>query len=230
MITHPFIGVFFLGAREQTRYNNSMSRVIIFDFDGPIVDSFLACFEMGEFRSPGITLEEYRMMFTGNIFDEFEKRQQGKPVIEPPDFDYGKESQKRKLPLTPVQGIPELLKNLHTKAHILAIISSSNSERIREYLRTHHIEEFFTDVLGADVEKSKVRKFEMVAQKYNVSPDQMIFVTDTLGDIKEAAEHNIPTIGVTWGFHDKTLLRQGNPHAIVSTPKALEAAIENLLV
>ncbi len=206
-----------------------MSRVIIFDFDGPIIDSFDVCFEMFQLTTSGFSEEEYRMMSTENIFDAFKRHGIDMTAV-PKNFDYGEESQKRKLPIPPVLGIPAILNGLKQDAHTLAIISSSNSTRITEYLRTHHLDHLFTDVLGADVHKSKTHKFTMIAEKYNVSLDQMIFITDTLGDIKEAAVHNIPTIAVTWGFNDETLLSQGNPHAIVSTPKALEAAIENLLI
>ena len=48
-----------------------------------------------------------------------------------------------------------------------------------------------------------------------------IFITDTLGDIREAAQVAIPAIGVTWGFHPRARLEKGNPLVIVDTPKEL---------
>ena len=49
----------------------------------------------------------------------------------------------------------------------------------------------------------------------------MFFITDTLGDIKEANKVGIESIGITWGYQDKAKLQKGNPKKIVDTPTEL---------
>ncbi len=79
--------------------------------------------------------------------------------------------------------------------------------------------------MGADVHKSKVEKIKMVFEKYSIGPKDCIFITDTLGDMREAEKTGIDAIGVTWGFHKIETLEQGEPFRLVETPPALATAI-----
>ncbi|MBU1557929.1 hypothetical protein KKC45_03125 [Patescibacteria group bacterium] len=54
-----------------------------------------------------------------------------------------------------------------------------------------------------------------------------MFITDTLGDIREASEMDIKSIGVTWGFHNRETLKRGNPFNIAEKPEDLSSAIDN---
>ena len=67
----------------------------------------------------------------------------------------------------------------------------------------------------------------MVFDEYKIGYKDCIFVTDTLGDIKEAIKCNVQSIAVTWGFQPKERLLKGNPYAIVETPEELFAAISD---
>ena len=48
-----------------------------------------------------------------------------------------------------------------------------------------------------------------------------MYVTDTSGDVREAASVDIPSVGVTWGYHPRQTLERANPRSIVDTPQAL---------
>ena len=51
-------------------------KIIIFDFDGVIVDSFAVAFETNKLARPTLTRERYRSKFNGNINDaQFEDEQ-----------------------------------------------------------------------------------------------------------------------------------------------------------
>ncbi len=65
-------------------------------------------------------------------------------------------------------------------------------------------------------------------EKYNLKPEECIFVTDTTGDIIEARKINLRTITVTWGYHNKELLESEYPFCIVDTPDELLKAIVNI--
>lgn len=60
-------------------------------------------------------------------------------------------------------------------------------------------------------------------------PKDAVFITDTLGDIREARECDIDSIAVTWGFHERKTLEKGNPIVIVSDPRELFVEIDNVL-
>jgi phosphoglycolate phosphatase-like HAD superfamily hydrolase len=81
--------------------------------------------------------------------------------------------------------------------------------------------------MGNDVHASKVEKIRMVFSKYNTDAEHCVFVTDTLGDIREANVLNVKSIGVSWGFHEKERLEIGNPFKIIYKPGELLRVIND---
>jgi phosphoglycolate phosphatase-like HAD superfamily hydrolase len=79
--------------------------------------------------------------------------------------------------------------------------------------------------MGNDVHKSKVEKIKMVFQKYGICNNDCVFITDTLGDMREATKMNVGSIGVTWGFNKPNVLKLGNPFCITERPSDLPLAI-----
>jgi phosphoglycolate phosphatase len=192
---------------------------IIFDFDGVIVDSFAACLQLTQSYYPDISAAEYRALFTGNIYESLSKRE-GKPA----KFNAFAQYAELVLPIAPLSGIHELFDSLSGSE--LAIVSSTDSAPIRDYLAKYGLSKYFSQVLGGDVATSKVLKLESIKTR---STGKLIFVTDTLGDIKEATKAGIVTIAVTWGFHDRELLATGKPYAIVDNIADLQTRLKEFL-
>jgi phosphoglycolate phosphatase len=184
-------------------------KIIIFDFDGVIVDSFDVAFEVKILERPTITKERYQANFNGNIADATHEDEKVKEIDFP--YEYGKRFKK----LDIEQHIKDSLIKL-SKEHRLFIVSSTVNSTIKEYLKRHELLEVFTEILGFDVEKSKVKKFNMIFDKYDISPNQAIFITDTSGDIVEAKEAKINFIvGILGGYQNEDVLRKAEPNAIV---------------
>jgi phosphoglycolate phosphatase-like HAD superfamily hydrolase len=59
-------------------------------------------------------------------------------------------------------------------------------------------------------------------------PKDCIFVTDTIGDIKEARHFDILSIAVTWWYHPRKLLLSEKPYQIVESPRELWVVLERL--
>ena len=89
------------------------------------------------------------------------------------------------------------------------------------------MEKCFLKVLGSDIHTSKVEKMKFLLGEYQLSAQDCIFITDTLGDIREAAHVSIQTIGVTWGFHDRQTLLSGDPYRIVDEPSEIPKMISD---
>jgi phosphoglycolate phosphatase len=100
---------------------------------------------------------------------------------------------------------------------------------INEILDREDLSSYFTEILGSDVHTSKSEKIKKLIEKYNITSKDAIYITDTLGDIKEAEGCGVKSIAVTWGFHDRKTLEKGNPVAIIDEPMDLLEAIENVL-
>ena len=165
-----------------------------------------------------------RRRFKGNINDSYID-EKGRPATGEEDkefFDiYIPAMMKFKIFPRMLNAIEKL-----SEKYRLIIISSTITGPIREYMEGHNATRYFTEIMGNDVHKSKVEKIKMVFDKYGVSADDCLFITDTLGDLLEAEKTGVEGIAVSWGFHDSETLQKGNPAALVNTPEELLAEID----
>lgn len=193
---------------------------VIFDFDGVIVDSFAPAFRVNKYICPNITEDDYRRGFEGNINDwKMPTNFHSDKCRHDVDF-FTTYNPSMKTELQIVPGIDEVINQLGAK-YTMTIISSSLSEPIREFLEKNNLAKNFVQILGNDVHTSKVTKMEMVFKDYEIEPKDCVFITDTLGDMREAEKVRVNTIGVTWGFHTLETLLKGNYFQLVHAPAEL---------
>lgn len=197
--------------------------VLLFDFDGVIVDSFDFCYRIIHARE-GITKDEYRARFEGNINDA-PKKKNIDPNAKPFDF-FGLYTEEL-MNTQPHEEVVYIIREL-AKTRTLIIISSTISDPIRRFLEKHQLASAFKEILGNDVEKSKVKKIHDVLERYHLLPSETVFVTDTLGDIREARICGVESIAVTWGYHPTETLKKGNPLKIVDHPNEIIETIRSL--
>ena len=72
------------------------------------------------------------------------------------------------------------------KKYILSVISSMSSGTIISFLEEKGIREYFADVMGYEILRSKAGRINYLLKKYNISPTNAVYITDTAGDINEA--------------------------------------------
>jgi len=208
------------------------TKVLLFDFDGVIVDTFRISYEsMRKVVSNPPDEEGYRGWFEGNIYEteehkSFRLENKNYKVDESDPFFkiYTPSLMKEK----PVDGIVEAIEKLH-KNHRLVVVSSTISSPIKEYLDKYNISRYFEKIYGADIDVNKSSKIRMVFADFNVVPVDCLFITDTLGDMREAKKTGVKSIAVIWGFHKLDTLRKGNPVAIANAPEELLSLIDNTL-
>ncbi|MBP7056897.1 HAD family hydrolase [Candidatus Gracilibacteria bacterium] len=186
-------------------------KIILFDFDGVIVDSFAICYKIMR-GCEQITPDGYRARFEGNINDAIKLIPHDKQP-----FDFFGQYTPELMKCEPNQAVVRVIKEL-VRDHLCIIISSTISDSIKSYLTAYGLSDLFVEVLGNDVEKSKTKKIEAVLHRYNILPTETIFITDTLGDVNEAKKCSVESIAVTWGFHPAETLQKGNPLCIVDHP------------
>lgn len=116
----------------------------------------------------------------------------------------------------------KILENL-SKKYLLHIVSSVTTQLIKDFLGFNGIINCFKEIFGRDIEISKVKKFQMLFETYNLDTKDVIFITDTVGDIEEAKEMCIENIiAVTDGFHKKERLQKANPKYVINSIINLE--------
>jgi phosphoglycolate phosphatase-like HAD superfamily hydrolase len=199
---------------------------ILFDFDGVIVDSFAPAFEVKKMICPSTTEESYKKGFCGNINDwQGEESDHDENCRHDIDF-FSEYIPRLKEKVNIVQGMENVIKEL-SKSYVLIIISSTITAPIEELLSKFSLLDYFSEVMGNDVHTSKIEKMNIVFSKYKTTSDKCLFITDTLGDIKEASHQDVGVIAVTWGFHDSATLLPGSPYKIVDTPNDLLDAVSD---
>lgn len=198
-----------------------MIKLIAFDFDGVIEDTYESHFELSKKMIKDLTIEEHKILFDGNVHEQREKLKHRDTGFDVP----GKINEQRdNLNIKPE--IKDELIEL-SKKFTLGIISSGKESGIKKYLKNNNLE-VFSFIYGVETHKSKIEKFKMAMNNYNIKPDEIIFVTDTLGDILEAKKVDIRTIAVDFGYHEPARLEKGNPIKIVSSFKEIMPALESI--
>lgn len=205
-----------------------MKNFILFDFDGVIADTFAPAFEVQKLIYSGITEDEYRTFFEGNINDGGKSETHKKLLANHhPEVDFFAEYIPRLEKDGKVfEGMAETIKELSEK-YLLIIVSSTITTPIQEFLEKNNLTAYFTEVMGNDVHTSKVKKIKIIFSKYSTNSKNCVFITDTLGDMIEAEKTGIGAIGVAWGFHDKARLVRGNPFKIINTPQELVVTVSD---
>ena len=88
-------------------------------------------------------------------------------------------------------------------------------------MRLYDFEGIFQEVLGSDFMLSKKDKILHVIKKYNVTLQDIYYIGDTTGDIKEGKQAGVKTVGVTWGWHSKEKMAASQPDYLFDKPEDL---------
>lgn len=195
----------------------------MFDYDGVIVNSLdffiedfiTACRENG---FAGLTGQKDVMaLFDNNVYEAMTDRGVDSTAIDKILKTYANKANEHINKLKIFEGMDEVLKSI-AQDNKIYIITSNVSSITAAVLKRNGIT-CFEDVLGADIEKSKIKKIQKVMQQY---PDmQAYYVGDTTGDISEGKAAGAGTIGVAWGWHGAERLKASQPDYLVYSPDEL---------
>lgn len=201
-------------------------KAVIFDFDGVLAHTHLMCYEIHKELNPDLDYGFFQSLSGGNFHEMYEKATTENKIIHNPDFHSRYASDLGGLNVPP--DLREVVLRLHSR-YPLFIISSTPTSSIRTFLEKEGLADKFGKILGSDVHPLKTEKIKNLLADQNLGADDVIFVTDTTGDIHEARKCEVECIAVSWGLHDRGELAKDTPYAVVDTPADLEKEIETYL-
>ncbi len=205
---------------------NRNKKIVMFDFDGVLVNTLEHSYQIHKIKNPNFTWEKFQSYSDGNFHDGYNRAVEDGEHI--PADDFPTQYQNKLAVLNIHDALHKAVLELSVD-HILVIVSSSRDLAIKEFLVKENLVIHFNDIFGTDIHLSKVTKINTLLEKYQLRSEDAVFITDTLGDIKEANECGVKSIGVTWGLHSKDHMEKGNPVAIIDDPEDLLPLIRNVL-
>jgi phosphoglycolate phosphatase len=205
-------------------------KVIIFDMDGVLFDTIPYAEKAYLEGHPGMTSKIYKSLHAGNFHEETKKYAHLKKEETEEEKDKRNIAYAEVKSKTPMfDGIEELLRNLHSLGFLLVLNTNAFDRNCLPLLEKSGIKNLFDLIATAEFSKSKVEKFKLIEEKYNVNKEDLVFITDSLGDVKEANVAEIPTVVVTWGVHDNSFFdneKYPNLILIVNTVEELSRFIQ----
>lgn len=205
---------------------------VIFDLDGTLLNTLddLASsvnYALEKCGYPRRSVDEVRR-FVGNGVEKLIKRAVP-PNISKEEiktcFDSFKWHYKENMSnqTRPYDGIMELLEKLKAENIKIAVVSNKVDEAVR-LLCEKEFSGLIEVALGESKEIPKKPNPEMVfkaLKELNSKIEETIFVGDSDVDMETAKNANITSVGVTWGFRDREVLKAAGANFIIEEPREL---------
>ena len=204
-------------------------KAIFFDLDGTLTDS-----GEGIINSASLALEHFGL----SVPDREQMRVFVGPPLDKTLIEFGVPANRveeaievfrsRYIPIGiyenyPYPGIRELLEKLQAKGFRLFVATSKPEEMALQVLDRFQLSQYFEKICGATLDGSRTEKSDVItyllAQVKDV--ENTVMVGDTKFDVLGAAEHNIPTIGITWGYGKEEDMVNAGAVAIAHSPEEL---------
>ena len=206
-----------------------MPKTILFDLDGTLTDS-----GEGIMNCATLALEHFGLP----VPDRATMRQFVGPPLRDTFIRFGVPADKaeeaiavyrsRYVPIgkfenTPYPGIRELLARLQNEGYQLYVATSKPEAVSIEILQKFELAQYFERICGATLDGSRDEKSKVIAyllEETGCGTDA-IMVGDTAFDVTGAAEHGIPTVGVSWGYGKISDMEKAGAKAIAYTREEL---------
>lgn len=195
-----------------------MKKSVIFDFDGVIADTRDMLFSIFSEVDPTISDEDFLAHFDGNVHEA------PRVNFTPDSLDYMHREYCRRIRPYHIHSALEPLTRF-ASGYRMFIVSSGEEKAIKAVLEDVGVSNCFEAIYGHNTHKSKIAKFKKLRVQFRVPLAETLFITDTLGDIREAKKAGLRSIAVSFGFHDRERLMAGDPYEIVDTWDEIESVL-----
>jgi len=202
------------------------SKVIIFDFDGTLVDTFPKSFEIlnelsqeyGYSKVHLTNTKELRELTTKQFLDLFDI-----PIYKIPFVlrRVQKVLNDHITRLEPIADIEKTIQALKNKGFILGLISSNIQKNIVDFINQYPKLDVFSFIYPNVIPYTKSFILNKVIKKHQLPASDFVYIGDESRDIRAAHKSKMPVIAVEWGFSTAEVLREYHPEYLVSSAKEI---------
>ena len=123
----------------------------------------------------------------------------------------------------PYEGILELLDNL-TSQNIKLAVFSNKADELTKKIASEIFPNHFDTAVGLSTEElKKPNPFEAIeiSKKWNLKPEEILFVGDSDIDMKTAVNANMFPVGVSWGYRTEEELKSSGAKLVINNASEL---------
>lgn len=217
-----------------------MSRLVVFDCDGTLVDGQAAICQTMEaaFASTGLVAPERNMVrrmvglslpYALRELAPDASDEQRHAVVEAYKTGFRDLRLSGALREPLYDGIAGLIDELSGEGWQLAVATGKSDRGLHACLDTHGIRHRFVSLQTADRHPSKPHPAMLEAALFEaaVQPGDAVMIGDTSFDMEMAVAAGVRAIGVAWGYHEAHELREAGAVAVADTAEELGELIRD---
>ena len=208
------------------------AKVILFDFDGTIADTYQAIAKITNQLSAEFgykTLDQEELLLIKNLSSREIVKRSEISVFKLPFLVRRVRSELSKEigELEPIAGIEQVLKELKNQGYTLGIVTSNNRENVDIFLQKNQLAKLFRYIYSGTAIFGKHRVLNQVIREQGIPKTDVIYVGDETRDIRSARKSRIPIVAVSWGFNAAQILAAHKPDYQATHPVELLTAISH---
>jgi phosphoglycolate phosphatase len=214
--------------------NKIMIKMVAFDLDGTIGDTLPMCirtFQETVFHCSGRRLSENDVIRTFGLSAEGMMRETLGDDWEKVMEDYYIRYQRlHTMCPDPFEGIKELITELKTRHVLVALITGKGEKSCRITVRQFGLENYFDSVnFGSPDRNVKSEALVTLIDKYNLQPDELVYIGDAVSDIISCNQVNIKCLSAGWATSADLLkqLQEYNDGYVFQTVQSLKEYLFN---
>ncbi|MCQ9286469.1 HAD family hydrolase [Streptococcus suis] len=212
-----------------------MYQTILFDLDGTLTDSGQGILNSVAYALEKMGIEEpdtanLNRFIGPPLYESFSRFYQLNPEDTQSAVDafrvYFKEKGMFENQLYP--GIIPLLEELRTAGKTLVIATSKSEIFAKQILEHFGIAHYFDVIAGASLDSSRISKADVIGYAINqleAFPKHAVMIGDREHDIEGARMHQLPAIGVLYGYGSKQEFEKAGATMIVETVQDLKRVL-----
>jgi len=209
-------------------------KMIIFDFDGTIADTFDESYDIyneiaPKYKCKQITIKEKAVLRDKKPQEFFEKYGITKMKSSLLLLKGRKKLSKRIKKIMPSRGMIETLKSIRAEGFTMGILTSNSKKNVNIFLKNHGLTDIFDFIRSGKHLFGKSRSLKSILRRKKISRKSVVFIGDETRDIEAAKKAEIPVIAVSWGYNSSKILKTLKPEKLVNIPSKLLENIKKII-
>ena len=208
-------------------------RILIFDFDGTIADTFQSMVEISnllaaEFNFKKIEPHEVKGYKDKTSIEMLKLLKVSTLKVPRIAMRAKNELNKKISSIKPVEGLKEILHEIKSLGFKMGILSSNSLDNVNRFLKAQEIN-LFDFVLTSSRFWSKNHGLKKLILQKGYTPQDILYIGDETRDIEAARKSGIKVAAVTWGYNSSKALTSFQPDYVLHSPQELlQLCLKNL--